>query len=52
MTDRVDLASLRPGQALTIGGKVFARCADCREIVRMDKPMFGSLHLCTDRRLR
>jgi hypothetical protein len=50
MSERVDLASLRPGQAVAIGGKVFARCADCREIVRMDKLLFGSLHLCTERR--
>lgn len=49
---RADLAALRPGEAVAIGGKIFARCAGCDQVVRVDKPLFGSLHLCADRRSR
>lgn len=49
-SQRVVLSSLRPGEAIVLGGKTYARCADCRKIVRIDKPLFGSLHLCTEDR--
>jgi len=30
-----------------IGGRLFDVCRDCGGIVRLDKPLFGSLHICT-----
>jgi hypothetical protein len=30
-----------------IGGKLMTVCPDCGQIVRLDKPFLGSLHICT-----
>lgn len=30
-----------------LGGKVYGACPNCGKIVRMDKPIFGSFHICT-----
>ena len=38
---------LRPGQIVTVNGKIYGRCAECKAIVRVDKWLIGSLHLCT-----
>ena len=37
---------LRPGQIAVVGGKIYGRCLACRAIVRVDKWLIGSLHLC------
>jgi hypothetical protein len=31
---------------LRIGAKLFGRCLNCGGIIRLDKPLLGSLHLC------
>ena len=36
---------LLPG-VLEMAGKLWARCPDCAKLVRLDKPLFGSLHIC------
>lgn len=36
----------RLGVPFTIGGKVFVMCNKCRKLVRIDKPILGSIHLC------
>ena len=41
------LIDLKPGQLVTVGGKLYGRCRDCKNIVRFDKWLFGSLHFCT-----
>jgi hypothetical protein len=41
-----------PGVAFTANGKLWAVCADCDTLVRLDKPLIGSLHLCEPRRSR
>jgi hypothetical protein len=28
------------------GAKIYSVCAGCGEIVRMNKPIFGSIHVC------
>jgi hypothetical protein len=33
--------------ARIIGGSLREVCPDCGEIVRIDKPVLGSLHICT-----
>ena len=30
----------------TINGKAWVVCRDCGKIVRFDKPLFGSMHIC------
>lgn len=30
-----------------VGGKLMSACPDCGQIVRLDKPFVGSLHICT-----
>jgi hypothetical protein len=40
------LDRLRPGQEVVIDGRRFARCAGCRKVIRTDKFLIGSLHLC------
>jgi hypothetical protein len=42
-----DLTTLRPGRLVAVGGKLYARCARCGNLIRVDKPILGSLHICT-----
>lgn len=37
---------LSPGEIIEIAGKIYGKCANCHKLVRIDKPIFGSLHLC------
>lgn len=41
-----DLKDLKPGKVLVVGKKAYAVCPRCRKIVRINKPLFGDLHLC------
>lgn len=34
------------GTLVQMGRRVYGRCYDCGELVRVDKPLLGSLHLC------
>jgi hypothetical protein len=34
------------GQAFVRGSKVYAVCPSCHRLVRLNKPVFGSLHTC------
>lgn len=47
MTAEAVRLDLKPGQIVAVNGKIYGRCAECKEIVRVDKWLFGSLHLCT-----
>ena len=38
--------ALKPGQIVSVRGKLYGRCFDCHSIVRVDKWLFGSLHYC------
>lgn len=42
------LNHLRPGQEVVVDGRRYARCLACRKIVRVDKLISGSLHLCVE----
>lgn len=46
----VDLHALKPGHAVVINGQTYACCAGCYRLVRVDKWLIGSLHLCEPRR--
>ena len=30
-----------------VGGKLMSVCSGCAKIIRLDKPILGSLHICT-----
>lgn len=38
---------MRGGEEVFVNGKVYALCPQCRQVIRMNKPLIGSLHLCT-----
>jgi hypothetical protein len=42
------LNNLRVGEEIVIDGKRYARCKGCRQIIRTDKFLVGSLHLCDE----
>lgn len=33
---------------LVVGGKIYSTCDDCGKLVRVNKPLFGSLHVCIE----
>lgn len=37
---------MKPGKTYVVGSKLMQICLDCHELVRIDKPIFGSLHFC------
>ena len=37
---------LKPGEVIELHGKLWGRCSGCDKLVRIDKPIFGSLHWC------
>lgn len=37
---------IRPGEIVRVGNKLYGVCNDCHGIIRIDKPIFGSLHIC------
>lgn len=36
----------KTGEYIVVSGKIYAVCDVCRQLVRINKPIFGSLHLC------
>lgn len=40
-------SSLSGAPMKIIGGKLMAVCPNCSKIIRLDKPILGSLHACT-----
>ena len=40
------MVELGKGRIVEVMGKHYARCMDCDSIVRVDKPIFGDIHLC------
>lgn len=43
-------ARLLRGEIIAVGSKLFGLCRDCGSIVRIDKPVLGSFHLCTPKK--
>jgi len=46
MTPQSDWERMQRGEIITIGGKLMTICRDCGKLIRMDKPIFGSWHIC------
>ncbi len=38
---------MNTGMPRAVGNHLYARCAQCGRIVRLNKPLLGSLHVCT-----
>lgn len=38
--------ALKPGQTVLIGRKWWGMCNRCHGLIRIDKPVIGSLHVC------
>jgi hypothetical protein len=36
------------GEEVFVDGKTYAICGDCRRVIRTNKPLLGSLHLCDE----
>ena len=43
-----DVVSRLPNGMFRFGNKLYAQCKECGSVVRINKPIIGSLHLCTD----
>lgn len=35
-----------PQGTFIVGNKLMGVCVDCEKIIRIDKPIFGSMHIC------
>lgn len=47
--DNVNLSEMKPGDTFIVGNKWYGLCSCCMRLVRINKPFFGSLHLCMAR---
>jgi hypothetical protein len=43
-----ELRRLVAGERIDRNGKRYGVCGECRTVIRLDKPIFGSLHLCDE----
>jgi hypothetical protein len=41
-----ELVRLAAGERIDRNGKRYGLCLLCRAVIRLDKPIFGSIHLC------
>lgn len=41
-----ELRRMVAGERIDRNGKRYGMCPGCRAVVRLDKPLFGSLHFC------
>jgi hypothetical protein len=44
--DTKRLRRMAKGAIVERGNKLYARCGQCATVVRVDKPLVGSMHLC------
>lgn len=48
MAEAIDLSRIRIGQEILVGWRRYARCPVCRQVIWLNKPIFGSWHLCSE----
>lgn len=46
MSDKTDATNNQ--QPIIVGGKIYVICQECHKLVRANKPIFGSIHLCAE----
>lgn len=42
-----DIAQMRAGKIVEMNGRWYTVCQRCKKVVRVDKPLLGSLHFCS-----
>jgi hypothetical protein len=47
--DKEEKEKLRRGEPVKWGRKVYSVCGACKQVVRVNKPLIGSMHPCVDR---
>ncbi len=43
-----ELRRLAAGERIDRNGKRYGMCGGCRTVIRLDRPIFGSLHVCDE----
>jgi len=43
---RNEMLRLQSGKAIVRGHKIYALCESCETVVRINKPLVGSMHVC------
>lgn len=44
---------LQHGEWVEVGGKIYAMCGVCGDVIRVNKPIVGSMHFClTDEEIK
>ena len=38
---------MKYGEIVTVGNHLYMLCSTCRSLVRINKPLIGSLHICS-----
>ena len=42
----IDIDELRKGKLININGSIYGMCSDCHSMIKVNKFLFGSLHMC------
>jgi hypothetical protein len=42
------ISKLHHGDSIVLGNKIYQVCSDCRQVVRINKPLLGSMHICSE----
>ena len=45
----INVNDLEDGEIVTVGNKLYGKCALCGQLVCLNKTFFGDLHICVDR---
>ena len=48
--DSAQKERLAQGLSITLGDRLYAVCRGCMTVVWVNKPLFGSVHLCSEER--
>ena len=46
MAAKTNKAALETSDLIIAGSKIYGTCIYCHSLVRLNKPIFGSLHIC------
>jgi len=46
MMNEIDINELKKGKMIITNGKIYALCDTCKQIIRVNKPFIGSMHVC------
>lgn len=43
-----ELMRLHAGEVVDRNGKRFRACGECAKVIRIDRPIWGSMHICVE----